>query len=436
MINRVLLYLCESRSKGEHITSATILSVSASGIAALTSFFLAWVLGADVFGLYSLTLSVSGIVGVPMLMSLNFVMYQDLPRSKNPDRSSLIATSIVCLFTLMMVVLTVGFVATPWLARLIGVESTTFRLGITLATGTSANLLTESLLRGLNRFAFAALLKLITVFSYLLYCIGQYFLDHNLNSGSYIEGLIALDILVSLIMVAATRFDIRSASRKTAAHLLQHGSYMSVISLLATVLFSIDVIFLNYWSNHADVGTYSVYSGLSRGLLGVIVTDGMGFVLLPLFATMIKPALLAKLRQISLFLGAATFAVAFIGTSLFLWVLHARYSYSALYVFLTALGVAIHTIYNIHYFAISMDGVRGAKWILVILSSTLPIAVGIQVILIRCFALKGALIAFICTNGIILIFTLIVELHVYVTTHLPATSEALDQDKGQPDAQD
>src|SRR5690606_7989322 len=123
--------------------------------------------------------------------------------------------------------------------------------------------------------------------------------------------------------------------------------------------FGLDVILLNRWASPADVGVYSVYNGFPKRLLGVVFTEGVGLVLLPMLAVMDKPALMRRIRTLAPVIGIAAAGLSFVASMVFFYLLRAEYPYSLGLMALAAVGIGVHTVFNLYFFAVTMDGVRG-----------------------------------------------------------------------------
>jgi hypothetical protein len=171
---------------------------------------------------------------------------------------------------------------------------------------------------------------------------------------------------------------------------------MSVIAAFTAVLFGVDVIFLNHWASGSDVGVYSIYNGFPKRLLGVVFTEGIGLVLLPVLATADKVTALRRIGRLAPAIAVATAVFSFAASALFFLVLRAEYPYSP--GLMTAVGIGVHTVFNLYLFALSMDGVRGAKVLIICLAIASPAALACQAVLISWQGLTGGLVAFALTN--------------------------------------
>ncbi|MGW0486139.1 MULTISPECIES: lipopolysaccharide biosynthesis protein [Nonomuraea] len=375
-----------------------LVNAFASGISAATTLAVAWGLGAAAFGRFTVVLSIGLIVVVPMVMGLHFVMYQELPRAEPADRPALVTTALLSTLVLGAALCVAGVLAAPVLTAVFGVDVRTLCFGLALALSLTAAYLTESFLRGLGRYALTAGLKLAVAVAYLgtsAYCllvpgIGDAYL--------YLAALIASNVLFAVAATAGFRVVPRLWSAALARTLYRHGAYLTALTALTTVLFGVDVIFLNHWAAQADVGVYSIYNNFPKRLLGVLFTDGVGLVLLPTLATMHKPTALRRIGRLSPAVFAVTALVSFAASAVFFLLLRADYPYSPGLMALSAVGIGVHTVFNLYSLALLMDGVRGARALIVAQVAGTPLVLGCQAALIAWQGLAGGLWAFALSN--------------------------------------
>lgn len=379
----------------------TLMSIAASGTAAATTLVIAWGIGAAAFGRFTLVLTVALIVTVGMLLNLHYVMYQELPRAEPQDRPALVTTALFTTLALGGGLVAAGLLASPALTPLLGIDVRTLCFALALALSMTANQLTESFLRGLKKFAFVSALKLAVAAVYLAAAACCLLVAGVRDAEVYLLALIVTNVVFALVAVAG--FDVvpRSWSASLARSLLRHGAYMSAVAGFTSVLFGADMIFLNHWAPGSDVGVYSVYNGFPKRLLGVVFTEGIGLVLLPVLATADKVAALRRIGRLAPAIALATAAFSFAASALFFLVLRAEYPYEPGLMALSAVGIGLHTVFNLYLFALSMDGVRGAKVLIACLAAGSPAALACQAAFISWQGLTGGLVAFALTNLIL-----------------------------------
>lgn len=376
----------------------TVVSILASGTAAGTTLVIARGIGAAEFGHFTVVLSIALIVMVGMLMSLHYVMYQELPRAGPAQHPAQVTTALFATVLLGGGVLAAGLLASPLLTTALGVDLRTLSFALGLALALTLNQLTESFLRGLKKFAFVATLKLAVSLAYLAasaFCL--LVLDIR-DAEFYLVALIATYLVFAVLAAAGFEIAPRAWSAPLARSLYRHGAYLTGITALATVLFGLDVIFLNHWTDRAAVGVYSVYNGFPKRLLGVVFTEGIGLVLLPMMATMDKPALLRRIGRLAPLVGLGAAALSFAASAVFLLLLREEYPYSLDLMALAAAGIGAHTVFNLYFFALSMDGLRGARTLVACLGAGLAPALAGQAALIARWGLVGGLVGFALSN--------------------------------------
>ncbi|GAA2278404.1 hypothetical protein GCM10010149_22400 [Nonomuraea roseoviolacea subsp. roseoviolacea] len=397
----------------------TLMSTLASGTAAATTLVIARGTGAAVFGRYSLVMSLALVVSVGMLMSLHYVLLQELPRAAPAARPALVTTALFATLALGAGLAAAAAPLTPLLTAVSGADAGSVWFALALALALTLNQLTESFLRGLARYAFVAALKLavaglhlaVTVFSLLV--LGVH------DASFYLTALIVAYVALALVAVTALPVVPRSWSPALARSLYRHGAYVTVIAALTGVLFGVDVVFLNHWADAADVGVYSVYSGFPRRLLGVVFVEGIGLALFPALATMDKPALLRRVARIAPVAGGVTAVLLFGASAVFFLLMRGQYPYSPALMALSALGIGGHAVFHLYYAALSMDGVRGAKVLIACLAAGAPPALAGQVACVARWGLTGALVSFALTNLLLVAVVAVTAGRVYRRAEIP-----------------
>ncbi|GLX08809.1 hypothetical protein [Microbispora sp. NBRC 16548] len=391
----------------------TLVSTVASGTAAATTLVIARGVGAAAFGNFTVVLSIALIVTVGMLTSLNYVMFQELPRAEPDARPALVTTALLATLVLGAVVFIAGLAAAPLLTAALGVDTRTLAFALALALSMTLNQLTESFLRGLKRFRLVAGLKLAVAVVYLGAAACCLLVFGVRDAEPYLVALIGTNLVFALVSVAGFEVVPRSWSWALARSLYRHGAYVTAIAALTAVVFGVDVIFLNHWAPRADVGVYSVYNGFPKRLLGVVFTDGVGLVLLPTLATSDKPAVMRRIARLAPVVFAATVVFSFAASTVFFLLMGGEYPYSLGLMALSALGIGAHTVFNLQQVALTMDGVRGAKVLIGCLLAGTPLALTCQAALIAWQGLAGGLVAFALSNVVLVAVVTAVSARLY-----------------------
>ncbi|MBG0818869.1 lipopolysaccharide biosynthesis protein [Planomonospora sp. ID82291] len=376
----------------------TVTGAVASGLSAATGLVIAREIGAAAFGHFTVVLTIATILTVGMLMSLNYVMYQELPRAEPADRPALVTTALLASLGLGTALTAAGLLAAAPLTALLGVDVRTLCFSLALAAAMTANQLTESLLRGLKRYARTAVLKLAVAVAYLggsSYCLLVLGIR---DAAFYLVALIATTAAFAVAAVPGLEIAPRTWSAALARSLYRHGAYVTVLAAFTSLVFGVDVIFLNHWAGQADVGVYSVYNGFPKRLFGVLFTDGIGLVLLPALATMDKTAVLRRIGRITPLVAAGTALLSFAAGAVFFLLLREQYPYALGLMALSAAGMGVHMVFNLYSAALLMDGVRGAKVLIACLAAGTPVALACQAALTAWQGLTGALTAFALSN--------------------------------------
>ncbi|MES9540548.1 MULTISPECIES: oligosaccharide flippase family protein [unclassified Actinomadura] len=376
----------------------TLLSTAASGISAATTLVVARGTGAAQFGRFTVVLSIALIVTVGMLMSLHYVMLQELPRRDPAGHPALTTTALLSTLALGGGVAVGGAAASPVLAPALGVDPRALCLGLALALAMTLNQLTESFLRGRRRYGFVAGLKLAVAVAYLSGSAFSLLVLGIRDAEYYLLALTGSYAAFSVAALTGVEIVPRAWSRAAARAQYRHGAYVTAIAALTGLLFGLDVIFLNRWAGQADVGVYSVYNGFPKRLLGVVFTDGIGLALLPALAVADKPAVMRRIARLAPLVAAGTGLVSFAASTVFFFLLRAQYPYSLTLMGLSSAGIGAHAVFNLYSVALSMDGVRGARLLIACLAAGTPVALACQAACIAWWGLYGGLAGFAVSN--------------------------------------
>ncbi|NUT39405.1 MAG: hypothetical protein HOV86_05400, partial [Thermoactinospora sp.] len=368
---------------------------------------------AGAFGHFTVVLSIAQIVTVGMLTSLHYVVLQELPRAAPGERPALVTTALLATLAVSVGLAALGLLASPLLTSVLNVDVPTLGYGLALAASLTVNQLADGFLRGLKRFAFVAWLKLAVAVVYLgAACFCLLVLGIG-EAEPYVVALIATNAAFAVIATAAAGVRPRAFSGRLARALYRHGAYVTAIAALTGVLFGVDVIFLNHWAAPADVGVYSVYNGFPKRLLGVVFTDGVLLVLLPMMATADKPLLMRRVARLAPAVAGVTAVFSFAASTVFFLLMRGAYPYSLWLMTLSALGIGAHTAFNLYSVALSMDGVRGARVLVGCLLAGTPVGLAVLAACVRWQGLAGGLAGFALANLVLLAVVAVAAARVY-----------------------
>lgn len=391
----------------------TLVSVLASGLSATATLLIAREIGAVEFGGYTIVVTVAGILLIAVLLSLNFVMYQELPRTPVDQHPIMISTALWSTLVLGIVVVAATALAIPLLTAVLGVDTGTVWHAVGVSLAMSANAVTESFLRGKKRFARVAGLKLVVAMTHVVVAAYLLFVLGVRDFETYTVLLMATNVVFSALALIGLDIRLVHFSVRRAVSMYRHGAWVSLTSALMALAFGLDVIIMNRFYPQDVVGAFSIYNGFPKRLLGIVFTEGIGLVLLPTLATLHKPALLRAIGRMAPLVGLAAAVPSFAASAAFLAVLRSDYPYSLPLMALASVGIGVHTVFNLYFFALSMDGTRGARVVVAcIAAALLPVLAG-QVVLIKAFGLAGGLVAFTSTNAILIGVIVFGSAHIY-----------------------
>lgn len=390
------------RSSGEAPVEATIASAAASALSAGTALAVAAGAGAAQFGLFTVVISLALIISIAPLLSQHQVMVQEIPRADPVDRPALISTSWWSTLVASLVVTGVGLVVAPAIAAASGIAMSTIHLALGVSLTMSLSLVAESFVRGLRRYLLIARIRLAVAATYLgssvfgLWVLGQG------DASVYLGVLMATNVLLTGAALAVARPRPSAFSSRRLRESTGHGAVLTVTTALITIGFGADIVLLDRWAPAADVGTYALYNGMSKRLIGVLLVDGVGLALLPWLATLDKPTMMRRIERFAPAAGLAAALVTCAALVVLVPVIGGDYPFSHFFVLLSSIGIGVHTVVNIYFFGFTMDGPAGARAATLCLGIGVPLALGAQYALISSSGLEGAFVAFIVGNLLVL----------------------------------
>ncbi len=381
---------------------ATIASAAASAISAGTALAVAAGAGAAQFGLFTVVISLALLISIAPLLAQHQVMYQELPRADAADRPELIATAWWSTLGSSLAVAAVGLLLTPVVVAATGLAATTLHLALGVAVTMTLSMVAESFVRGLRRYLLIARIRLAVAVTYLgTAIIGLWVLDIG-DATLYLGALMATNLLLTAAALVVARPAPRAFSLGRLRVLSRHGGVLTITAALVTVGFGADVVLLDRWAPAADVGTYALYNGLPKRLLGVVLVDGIGLALLPWLATLDKPTMMRRIERSAPLVAAAAGLLSFAASAALIPLIGGDYPFSLPLLGLASVGIAVHTVMNVYFFGFTMSGPAGARTVTVCLGIGVPLALAAQVVLISSLGLEGALVAFIVGNVLVL----------------------------------
>ncbi|MFJ2369552.1 lipopolysaccharide biosynthesis protein [Microbacterium sp. NPDC087665] len=391
---------------------ATGASVFSSALTAANAFAIAALAGSDSFGLFTVVITVAGILGVPLLANVHFVLYQELPRADADERPTIVGSALATGALFIAAGTAVFAACAPLLSILSGLSHEDSLLSVLVAACLSTMILTEAVLRGSRRLV--TLLTIKTVIAAVTLAITLWMLlDGVRDPQPFLLVVSATALAFAVAAVIASPIRHPRWSTETARRILRLGALLTLSSALTTIVFGADSLMLNLWATPHEVGVYALYNGFPKRLLGVVVTEGAGLVLLPLLAVSNTRTLLRRMLKLTPLIAAATAAVSFAASATVFWFLRAEYPYDIALFVLAAIGIAIHTVFNLFFFILSMDGVRGSRAFAYIMLAGTPLVLATQAIAISGWQLEGALVAFILTNLLLVVLVILVARHRY-----------------------
>ena len=340
---------------------------------------------------------------VPMILGVHSSMYKFLPISNKADRNELMIISAlgsfisISLFSVFLLLAKRFFIA--WL----NITMNEWHMVIILTVFVSLSTISESYLRGQEKFDAICIFKLISTLLNLIAIAVFYFVLNIKNIEVYVFSLIVSHMVFTILAVIKLGIKKTCKIRWTSVKKVYIYGLSNILSMsLGGLTLSSDLFFVNYFCNASTVGHYNAYQGFMKNIFSVLFYEIFLVVFLPFLAKSdnkhIKKAVskYIPILIITVFLGAA------ISTIVFICLFGKSYELNLVYIVISSLGIAIYTVYQIYVYLYNIEGSKRAMITGLSTLMVLPFTLGLQYYLTKNYNMTGALISVVLTNIILI----------------------------------
>lgn len=359
--------------------------------------------GVVTWGQVALISSASNILLIPLTFGLYYGVVRYVPVSDEAEAKELMGTALVGNIAIAAALAGLLALAAPVVERLTGFSATLWLWAIAVAASINLYILTESFLRGQQRFFVLGSYKLYCSIAFLagvlvaLYALGVKSIE------SYLLPFIGYNVL--FFLCALWKSGLRSIRFTLAAwrKLFAFGAFIMMSTLFSTILFTSDLFFVAWFGSGYEVGIYSVYQNSIRGLCAILFHDVFAVVFMPMIAGMSKQMVDRTIVKYVAPITLAVAAGAVVVTTLLIWLYGKELPFNWLYVLLTAGGVAMNVLYLLFTSVIALDGVKAARLTFVALVVPLPLLLFMQFWFVREWGVVGGMASVIALNGLLVL---------------------------------
>jgi O-antigen/teichoic acid export membrane protein len=386
-------------------------------------------MGPTEFGRIGLVAQVAAVAALVTILGAHSSMYRFLPSAQPSERDLLQGSALTGSLLGTLALGLVYLALRSHLDGLLRIPLSVWDLAAAASGVLGATMLTESFLRGQQRFTLIARLRFASALTFFGAFLLLFVFLRRVDARSYFAALLGSQVLFSALALSWGGLGRPRASPAGLRQVFGYGFINTLSALLLMAFTSSDLLVVNYFLPPRELGVYNMYQGAIRGQFSALFFEVFCVVFIPTIASMDKLEVHRKFRRMIplLFAGVALGAGCLVLVGV--WLAGSDYPLGAGYVLLTAAGVASVAIFQIYSAILSMEGVRGAWLCLAPLAAGLPISCGLQVQLTRRMGLSGAMLGVLAGNLVLIaLFEATVRLgHAWLSasirTPAPATAE-------------
>lgn len=351
------------------------------------------ILGSTTYGEYTLVVSVSAFLAIPVGLGVLGGVLKVLAETDNEKRRKTIISTAIRYIAISTVAFSIIYILLfRQLATVFQIGSNLFLLSIALMATAIGLALYESIIQGLHR---QKSWSQITLTTYIISAVAFAFLLINGETGILL--LFIPTILINIIFVVIGIYILRKYhsisifDKSSFRDMFMYGIYVLIITVATTFLGNVDKIMLNFYKGAASVGLYQAYYFSSIMILGVI----SGVFIKVFFPTAVKlkdpKGMTKKLDKLLLF----AVPVVTILTPLIMYVVLFLYNYpfNILTTLIFSLITAINLLSIMYVSLLNAQGEKQIKKMTVGFIFAFLLNIALNAVLIPSLGINGAAIA-------------------------------------------
>lgn len=358
----------------------------------------------------ALITSVAGILLIPLTFGLYNGIVKYVPISDEEESRTLMGTAFVGTLAISCGIAILFVIAGPFIEQFFGFSSTYWYWAIAVAMSINLYILSESFLRGQQRFFIIGSYKFYASIALLLATLVALHVLGARTPNVYLLSLIGYNLLFFFGAMWKSRIWPLTISIKAWRMLFSFGAFNMLSWLFSTILFTSDLLILARFGTKYDVGIYSVYQSNLRSLCTILFHDVFAVVFLPMIAAMDKRQMVRILFRFSPLLFVVLGMGVGVLTTILVMLFGKTIPLEWLYVLLTAAGVAMNLVYLLLTSVFALDGIKATRLVFGALIVPLPFLLGMQVLFVEQWGVIGGMASVIMLNALlIIVFQLVIR---------------------------
>lgn len=225
-------------------------------------------LGPDSFGQYTLALTISQLIMIPLIFGLDVTNARSIAMAKSrTEREGIISSTLVVIFFNAAIIVLLFQLLNPFISHLLPLNRLLINLSLGLALVMSLKTIVNSFVRGLGLFQFqffghlAEALSAAGIFYFLFFWLGR------ASPSNYIFVLIFSSAVTIIIYLYRLRPSLAALDTQIIRAQLSYSKIIFLSSVLGTTFNSLDKLFIAHFLGIAELGIYGAYYTASTNFI-------------------------------------------------------------------------------------------------------------------------------------------------------------------------
>ena len=355
-----------------HLSVVMVFNLVSYGLRFALTILIAREWGPSFYGQVALVMSMGSLMFIPLALGQHSVMYKYLPTAEDDHKNALMWTVLTINIVICSTLSVILLLLQPLVTGQLQIEPVFWVLAIMLAIGNNFQALSESLLRGQQKFSTIGWAKLISTLILLAMVLSLLFRDLSnlpLFIGAFFFSTIVFSIL-ALLQSGLKRVTLNKAFFHTA---IRYGAVVMVNQVIIALMFDGDLILLSSSLTTAQLGIYAAHLGILKQLFFIFFVEIFCVVFLPTLAKLDRKELLRWLLRMGLVGVICVYGLSFMALMVILFLFGDDFSFQLPLVAIGAAGITAFTVFQMLNHILTMEGRTGARRAFIAVLCCLPV---------------------------------------------------------------
>lgn len=367
------------------------------------------IMGIEAVGKINLVQSISYFIVLPVSLGLNYsiIKYYPLYRSKERDQFMGTLVSSCCVITVCITLF--YMLLSNFFSKIFHISKANWFLAIIMMISINMYTIIEAILRSNEKFKEIGIYKFISTIVFFIILI-----MFTINISNYKIFILAVVFHQLLFCILSKKYMVIKGklciNKEIGVKILKFGAVNMCSQIICFILFSTDILLVNYFCPEVEVGVFALYQINVKNFFNIIWHEVFAVVFLPAIAKLDKLSIFRKIIKILPIILIFSFFMNFC-LSLFMLVMYGYLNNIIWkYVILISIELGIHSIVWIFNYIFIIDGKKGAVMCLKVLGIPMPFLILINILAVKCYSISGLLYSLIFMQ-IILIISFMINIY-------------------------